>query len=98
MFNPFRRKKPHLWRNPLTGHYFDPVVLHAELSALPSPPNTASLRPLLGMRQVVILNGSGYAETQVKDAYLDFLSYLEKKGLTESDSPTDVPPTGVRGD
>lgn len=98
--NPFRwfsKNRDHLWRNPLTGQYFDPIVLHAALVGTPHP-TTADLRPLLNMRATVDLRGDGFAETQVRDAYLDFLAYLEKKGLTAADSPTGVTPTGAPAD
>lgn len=70
--------RPHLWRNPTTRHYHDPVVLYRQLDALESR-DAAHLRGPLMMTAPVLPDGSGYAESQVIEAFNDFVGWYEKK-------------------
>lgn len=85
--------RSHLWRNRFTAKYHDPAVLLRDLYAVGDVVTAEALRPLLDMRRLVDADGSGFAESQVERAYLDFLEWLEGKGVTARTSPTSAPST-----
>lgn len=92
------KRRDHLYRCPLTGHYYDPHVLHRTLypdaEPVPTPVMIDRARHVLTL-PAVTRSGCGYSEEQVLAALTGFGEWLEKKSSTGARSPIAAPSTGV---